>query len=445
MNNSSPKTVDTLIHAQWIIPIRPAKTQLQQHSLAIKDGIIVDLLPTELAKQQYCSADTQELEQHLLMPGLVNAHGHAAMSLFRGMADDQELHTWLQDHIWPAEAQWISDEFVKDGSLLAIAEMLRSGTTCYSDMYFFPDAAAEAVLNSGIRAQFCFPVLDFPSAWGRDADDYISKGLAARDKWQHHQLLDFAFGPHAPYTVSDEPFIRIATLAAELDIGIQIHCHETQQEVDDALAKDGERPLARLNRLGLLGPSTQLVHMTALNHADIELVRQSGAHVVHCPASNLKLASGFCPTHQLMEHNINVALGTDGAASNNNLDLFSEMHTAALLAKAVSGNAAAVSDWQALEMATLAGAKALGLQHKIGSLEAGKQADFIAIDMSNIEQQPIYQPISQMVYTHNASNVQHSWVAGQQVLRNRQPTQINLARLVQKAQQWRDKIQPTQP
>ncbi|WP_019530442.1 TRZ/ATZ family hydrolase [Dasania marina] len=442
MNSNSPQTVDSLIHAEWIIPIRPANTQLKHHSIAIKDGVIVDLLPTKLAKQQYCSANTHELAQQLLMPGLVNAHGHAAMSLFRGMADDQDLHNWLQNHIWPAEAQWVDAEFVKDGSLLAIAEMLRSGTTCYSDMYFFPDAAAEAVQDSGIRAQFCFPVLDFASTWGSDADDYISKGLAAREKWQHQPLLNFAFGPHAPYTVSDQPMSRIAALAAELDIGIQIHCHETQQEVTDAINKDGERPLARLNRLGLLGPSTQLVHMTVLNDADIELVRLSGAHVVHCPASNLKLASGFCPTQQLLELDINVALGTDGAASNNNLDLFSEMHIAALLAKATSGNAAALGDWQALEMATLAGAKALGLDHKIGSLEIGKQADLIAIDMSNIEQQPIYQPISQLVYTHSAGNVKHSWIAGTQVLHNRQPTQINLTQLAQKAQQWRDKIQP---
>ena len=307
-------------------------------------------------------------------------------------------------------------------------------------MYFFPEAAAEAALEAGIRAQLSFPILDFPSAWARDASDYIHKGLSQRDKWQHHDLINFVFGPHAPYTVSDEPLSRIATLAAELDLGIQIHCHETAQEVSDAIAKDGERPIARLNRLGLLTPNTQLVHMTCLNAEDIETVKLSGAHVVHCPESNLKLASGFCPVQALLDMGINVALGTDGAASNNDLDMFSEMRSAALLAKAVSNNAAAVNDWQALEMATLSGAKALGLESQIGSLETGKQADVIAIDFSQIEQQPIYQPISQLVYTNIASNVSHSWVAGKQVLDNRQPTALNLQALQQKAASWRDKI-----
>ncbi|MGK0441429.1 MAG: 5-methylthioadenosine/S-adenosylhomocysteine deaminase [Pseudohongiellaceae bacterium] len=439
--SSELQNVDTLIHAEWIIPIRPAQSQLKNHSIAIDGGKIIDLLPTEQAQSRYQSDNTHILTQHVLTPGLVNAHGHSAMSLFRGMADDKPLQQWLQEHIWPAEAQWADEEFVKDGSLLAIAEMLRSGTTCFSDMYFFPEATAQAALEAGIRAQLCIPILDFPTAWARDADDYIHKGLAARDNWLHHPLIEFIFGPHAPYTVSDEPMSRIATLAAELDLGIQIHCHETAQEVSDATAKDGERPIARLNRLGLLSPNTQLVHMTALNDDDIDMVKRSGAHVVHCPESNLKLASGFCPVQTLLDQKINVALGTDGAASNNDLDMFSEMRTAALLAKAVSRDAAAVSDWQALEMATLSGAKALGMADQIGSLEVGKQADIIAIDFSQIEQQPVYNAISQLVYTNMASNVSHSWVAGKKVLDNRQPCQLNIESIKRKAQHWREKIQ----
>lgn len=449
MNNTTPPEqnstkilIETLISARWVIPVRPQQMIFEHHSIAINKGKIIAILPTEQALQQFHPTSHIELPLHALTPGLVNTHGHAAMSLLRGFADDYPLHEWLEQHIWPAEGQWVGEQFVKEGSQLAIIEMLRSGTTCYSDMYFFPESGAQAAIEAGIRAQFCLPIFDFATAWGTDADDYIHKGLMVKDSWQHHNNIHFVFGPHAPYTVGDETFNKITTLAAEMDIGIQIHCHETQKEVDDALATSGERPLSRLNRLGLLSPATQLVHMTALNDNDIALIKATGAHVIHCPQSNMKLASGLCPVQKLLDESINVALGTDGAASNNTLDLFSEMRSAALLAKVVSGNAAAVNDWQALEMATLSGAKALGLDDKIGSLEIGKQADIIAIDLSQIEQQPIYTPISQLIYTQCGQRVTDSWVAGNRVLNNRQPTQINTQRVLNNTQQWREKIRP---
>ena len=437
---TAPKTVDNLINARWIIPVRPANTVLENHSIAIKGGVIIDILSQHQAAQRYRAEHSTDLPQHVITPGLINAHGHAAMSLFRGMADDTPLATWLEHHIWPTENRWVSEEFVQDGTRLAIAEMLRSGTTTFSDMYFFPNIVAKVASESGIRAHITFPIFNFPTIWGQDPDDYIRKGLAVRDDYKHSALVELAFGPHAPYTVNDQALQKIAMLAAELDINIHIHAHETQQEVDDEIQQRGQRPLARLNELGILGPRTQLVHMTALNDEDIALVQQSGAHVVHCPQSNMKLASGFCPVQQLLDQDINVALGTDGAASNNSLDMFAEIRSAALLAKVVAGDASALGDWQALEAATLGGAKALGLDDKLGTLEVGKQADIIAIDFSGIEQQPVYQPISQLVYTACGHLVSHSWVHGQPVLVNRQLVTMNVTDIADKARQWRDKI-----
>jgi 5-methylthioadenosine/S-adenosylhomocysteine deaminase len=440
MSENSPKVIDSLISARWIIPVRPAQTVLENHSIAILNGQIIDILPKEQAIVCYDADQGIDLPQHLLCPGLINCHGHAAMSLFRGMADDQPLQVWLEQHIWPAEGKWVNEEFVHDGTQLAIAEMLRSGTTTFSDMYFFPNIVAKVASQAGIRTQITFPVFNFPTIWGQDPDDYIRKGLEVRDDFKHSELIDVVFGPHAPYTVSDEALGKVAMLAAELDTAIHIHCHETQQEVDDDIKLHGSRPIARLNTLGVLGPRSQLVHMTALNDDDIEQVKQSGAHVIHCPQSNLKLASGFCPTQRLLDEGINVALGTDGAASNNGLDMFSEMRTASILAKTVAKDTTAFNDWQALEAATLNGAKALGIDAKTGSLEIGKQADIIAIDFSELEQQPVYQPVSQLVYTQCGQRVSHSWVNGQLVLADRELVNLDSREIIAKAQGWRDKI-----
>ncbi len=440
MPHQPPITVDTLISARWIIPVRPAKTTLENHAIAIHNGNIVDILPQTEALNRYEATHGIDLPQHVLTPGLINAHGHAAMTLFRGMADDTPLQTWLEQHIWPAEGQWVSEEFVHDGTQLAIAEMLRSGTTTFSDMYFFPNIVAKAASDAGIRAQIAFPVFDFPTIWAQEPDDYIRKGLNVRDDFKHSDLVNLVFGPHAPYTVNDEALQKVAMLAAELDTNIHIHVHETAQEVEDAVKQSGMRPLARLQELGLLTPRTQLVHMTTLTDTDIEQVALSGSHVVHCPQSNLKLASGLCPVQKLMNAGINVALGSDGAASNNCLDMFAELRTAALLAKVAATDASAFNDWQALEAATLNGAKAMAIDGKVGSLEIGKQADIIAIDFSAIEQQPVYHPISQLVYTPCGHHVSHSWVKGQPVLADREPVNLDLKEIAAKSQSWRDRI-----
>lgn len=436
--NSTP--VEVLIHARWIIPVVPEDTVLRDCSLVIDAGKIVALVPTAEAKRQYSAQRVYELDRHLLIPGLINAHNHAAMSLLRGFADDHPLQTWLQDYIWPAEARWVTPEFVRDGAELSAAEMIRSGTTTFADMYFFPEETAQVAVRSGMRCQLSFPVLDSPTVWGQGPDDYIRKGLALRDAYQIHPTISVAFGPHAPYTISDEPLQRIAILAEELQAPIHIHLHETAQEVTDAVAATGERPIQRMHRLGLLSPLTQCVHMTQINAEDTELLQQTGAHVIHCPESNLKLASGFCPVQSLLDRGINVALGTDGAASNNDQDLLGEMRTAALLAKGVSGDASAVDAHTALRMATLNGAKALGLEQMIGSLEVGKQADIVAIAMDQLEQLPLYNPVSALSYGSVSQQVTHVWVNGKPLLEERRLTTLDEANICEKARYWQGRI-----
>ncbi|MDH5171524.1 MAG: TRZ/ATZ family hydrolase, partial [Gammaproteobacteria bacterium] len=374
------QTADTLIHPGWIVPVLPTGAVLENHSIAITGDRITALLPRSEAGG-ITAGRVLELPGHALLPGLVNSHGHAAMSLLRGFADDLPLMPWLEQHIWPAEAAHVSAGFVRDGVELAIAEMIRSGTTTFSDMYFFPDACAETAQRLGMRCQITFPILDFPTVWARDADEYISKGLALRDAVKHSALVTVGFGPHATYTVSEPNLVKVATLAAELDAAVQIHLHETRGEVLLAVEQNGERPLDSLYRLGLLGPRTQCVHMTDLGDQDIALLAATGAHVVHCPQSNMKLASGTCPVGKLLAKGVNVALGSDSAASNNDLNLFGEMQSAALLAKLQGGDASALPASAALEMATINGARALGLEDLIGSLEPGKLADLIAVDL----------------------------------------------------------------
>jgi 5-methylthioadenosine/S-adenosylhomocysteine deaminase len=433
------ETVDTLLHARWVVPVQPAGA-LDHHSLAMRDGRIVAVLPTAEARATFRGAVELELPDHALIPGLVNAHTHAAMTLMRGLADDLPLMSWLNDHIWPAEARWVSPEFVRDGTRLAIAEMLRGGTTCFSDMYFFPDETARQAEHAGIRAVVGLILIDFPTAWAQDADEYLHKGLELHDRLRGNPLVTTAFAPHAPYTVSDGPLQKVAMYAEELDVPVHIHVHETADEVNGSLERHGERPLARLERLGLLSPRLVAVHMTQLTPAEIETVAAGGAHVVHCPESNLKLASGFCPVARLAAAGAGLALGTDGAASNNDLDMFSEMRTAALLAKAVAGDASALPAMQALEMATLGGARALGLDQVTGSLVAGKAADVVAVNLGDIETRPLYHPLSQLVYATGRDKVTDVWVAGRHLLNGRRLTTLDERELLATAAEWQARL-----
>ncbi len=432
--------IDTLLSASWVVPVQPSGQVLVDHSVAVHQGRILAVLPNAQGRARYRADNDVSLPGQVLIPGLVNAHTHAAMTLFRGIADDLPLDVWLTKHIWPAEQRWVNDAMVRDGTRLACAEMMRGGVTCFNDMYFYPDEVGKVASECGMRATIGLIVVDFPTIWARDADEYLAKGTEVHDRFRDDPLIRTAFTPHAPYSVSDEPLARVRTLADELDIPVHIHVHETEAEPADSLRDFGERPIARLDRLGLISHRLIAVHMTHCEDSEAARFAQCGASIVHCPESNLKLANGFCPVQRLLQAGINVALGTDGAASNNDLDLLGEMRTAALLAKAVAGDAAALPAAAALEMATLNGARALGLEDEIGSLVPGKSADVVAIDLGGIESQPVHDPLSHIVYATGRHQVTNVWIAGRPVVKNRDLLTVDAGALIANAQQWRQRM-----
>ncbi|MCF6760223.1 TRZ/ATZ family hydrolase [Pseudomonas fragi] len=431
--------LDLLLLPTWLVPVEPAGVVLKDHGVGIRDGRIVFIGPRAQALK-LVATQTRELHDMLLSPGLINAHGHAAMTLFRGMADDLPLMTWLEQHIWPAETKWVNEDFVRDGTNLAIAEQLKGGITCFSDMYFYPKVASECVHNSGIRAQIAIPILDFPIPGASSADESLRQAVELFADLKLHPRIKIAFGPHAPYTVGDENLEKIRVIADELDAAIHMHVHETAFEVHQAVEQNAERPVARLARLGLLSPRFQAVHMTQISDEDLSMLVESNSSVIHCPESNLKLASGFCPVERLWQAGVNVAVGTDGAASNNDLDLLGETRTAALLAKAVAGSATALDAHRALRMATLNGARALGIESDTGSIEIGKAADLVAFDLSGLAQQPVYDPVSQLIYATGRDCVKHVWVAGKQLLEDRHLTRLDEQQLCATARAWGERI-----
>jgi len=434
------RTIQTLLSAHYIVTVDDNNTVLENHSVAIDNGRIVDIVPTENATQLFNANSHIEYERHILMPGLINAHTHAAMSLLRGIASDIPLMEWLQNHVWPIEQKWVDENFVHDGSELAIAEMLRGGTTCFSDMYFFPEVTARVASTIGMRAVIGMIALEFPTAYASGPDEYLSKGLALFDEYKTDPLIRNVFAPHAPYTISDTTFSKINSYANELDVPIHMHIHETQSEIDNSLKEFGVRPLERLDKLGLVNPNLLAVHMTQLNEHEIERIAEAGVNVIHCPESNLKLASGFCPVQSLLDHNIRVIIGTDSCASNDDLDMFSEMRSAALLAKGVSQQATAFPAQQAIRASTIHAAMALGLEDEIGSLEKDKSADIIAISCDNIEGHPLYDIYSHLVYSTERSRVSDVFISGRQLLRDRTLTTISEDEILAKTENWTEKI-----
>jgi len=431
---------DLLIHARWIVQPH-SETLLEQHAVAITEGRIVDILPSQEARERYAGAkEAVTLPEHALIPGLINLHTHAAMSLMRGLADDLPLMTWLNEHIWPTEAAHLSPQFVRDGTRLACVEMLKGGITCFNDMYFFPDDAAQAVVETGIRAALGIVVVDFPSAWAGDADAYLERGLAARERWRHHNRVSFCLAPHAPYTVGDASLEKIRILSAQLKLPIHLHIHETVDEIRDHLQTRGCRPLARLERLGLLGPQLIGVHAVHLEPQELDALACHNVSIAHCPVSNLKLGSGIAPVTAMLARGINVGLGTDGAASNNRLDLFQEMRLASLLAKGSNHDASAIPAWNALRMATLNAAKALGLEHDIGSIEIGQYADLCAVELDALELSPCFDPVSHLVHCAGREHVSHVWVEGQCCVFDKTPTGARSAGLKNTARFWQNKI-----
>jgi 5-methylthioadenosine/S-adenosylhomocysteine deaminase len=445
MSDAAPTRCDLLIEAGWVVPIEPHGVVLSDHAVAVSGGKIVALLPIAEARRQFAPAQAVQRPDSVLLPGLVNAHTHNPMTLLRGVADDLPLMPWLTQHIWPIEAAVMGPEYVADGVELAIAEMLRGGTTCCNENYFFPDVQAATYRKFGFRAVVGLPIIEFPSVWASTPAEYFDKGLEVHDHYRRDPLVGFSFAPHAPYTVSDAGFERIRILADQLDLPVHCHVHETAHEVDESLTQHGVRPIARLERLGLWTDRMIAVHMTQLTPAEIALCAERGVSVVHCPQSNLKLASGFCPVDSLRRAGVNVAVGTDGCASNNDLDMFEELRTAALLAKGVAMDATAVDAASALRMATLGGATALGLGNVIGSIERGKQADLICVGMDALESLPLYHPISQLAYSCGRQQVSDVWIAGERKLADRQLVDMDVSAIRGKAGHWRELIAAVRP
>jgi 5-methylthioadenosine/S-adenosylhomocysteine deaminase len=431
---------DLIIDARWVLPVAPVNHVLEEASVAVAGGLIRAVGPRETVHAAWSAPTTLGLADHVLIPGLVNAHGHAAMTLLRGFAEDAPLAEWLTQHIWPLESRLVSEGFVRDGTRLAVAEMIRSGTTCYSDMYFFPEVGADVARSAGLRCQAVFPIVPFPNAWSDGVDDALHQGMALHDQYRGHPLVTVAFGPHAAYSVDRPDLERIRTYSDELEAPVQIHLHETAAEVADARAEHGVSWITMLDQLGLLTPRLQAVHVTQADDADVEALAQAQVHVVHCPHSNLKLASGICPVTEFTGRGLNVALGTDGAASNNTLDVLAEARLASLLAKIASGDTRSLPESRALEMATLGGARALGRDAEIGSLEPGKQADIVAVDLSAARFQPVYDPTSALIHSAAGSAVSHVWVGGRSLLYDRDLQTVDEAAALAAVAQWQDRV-----
>ena len=439
-DHQSRETCDLLIEAGFVVPVEPHGVVLEDHAVAVSGGVIVAILPQAEARARFIASETVSRPDAALIPGLVNAHVHNPMTLLRGIADDLPLKVWLQEHIWPIEAAVIGPEFVADGVTLAIAEMLRGGTTCCNENYFFPDVQAATYKQHGFRARVGLPVIDFPTAWAKSGGEDYDRAAEVHGQCRADPLIAAAFAPHAPYTVSDANFERIRMLADQLDLPVHLHLHETAQEVEQSQQKHGQRPIARMDRLGLINDRLIAVHMTQLTDAEIHLCAERGVSVVHCPESNLKLASGFCPACALQRAGVNLAIGTDGVASNNDLDMFGETRTAAILAKAVANDAAGFDAFSALRAATLGGAKAMGFDHLVGSIEPGKQADLACVDLSALETQPLHHVVSQLIYATGRQQVSDVWIAGKSKLSERVLVDMDMDGIIANAKQWRGRI-----
>ena len=442
--------IDLLIVPRWLIPVNntPLKMAAKEspqpvligQGVAVHEGKIVAVGSLGELHSQFAPKETIDLPTHILSPGLVNTHTHAAMTLLRGYADDLPLMQWLSEYIWPAESKWVNKEFISVGSRLAVAEMLMSGTTCFNDMYFFADVTAAVAEDAGMRACVGMIVLDFPTVWAKDAAEYIARGLELRDGLRHSELVSTVFAPHAPYTVSNGPLEQIATLAEELDAQIHMHVHETAHEIEESTARYGMRPLERLDQIGLVSPRLAAVHLTQLLPAEIETLADRGAHGIHCPQSNLKLASGMTPVQAMLQAGLNIAIGTDGASSNNDLDMLAETQSAAMLAKGVSGDPSAMDAYQALYAATMGGAIALDMEANIGSIEVGKAADLMAVNLNDPSTLPVFHPLSQLVYSASRGQVSDVWVNGQRLLNQRRLTTIDIDKTTADAMAWGEKI-----
>lgn len=429
-----------LLLPNLLVPVRPRLQVLEQMAVVIEGDLITAVLPRSEALSVYENAKRIELPEHVLLPGLVNMHTHSAMTLLRGYADDLNLQVWLNEYIWPAEKSWLNRDFVHDGSKLAIAEMIRGGTTCFNDLYFYPEVTAATAVETGMRACIGLPVINVPTVWAESERECIDKGIEVSASWQNESLITTTIAPHAPYSVGDEALMRIANLSSERDLRVHMHVLESAWEVEESVRQYGKSTLHRLGDFGLLNEHMLAVHMTQLEYDEIGVLAENRVNVVHCPESNLKLGNGICPVATLLENNVNVTLGTDGAASNNNLDVLEESRTAALLAKGFTADPCVVTAFEALEMLTINAAKALGKTAQLGSIEAGKLADLCAIKMNSLRTSPMYDVVSHLIYAASSQQVSHVWIGGRLILEDGDFLHMDVDEIIDRAKFWAEKI-----
>ena len=432
--------VDLIIKGGTIVTMDGSRRVIEDGGIAVKNGRIVAVARTAEIDRSYAAREVINASGKVVIPGLINGHTHVPMTLFRGIADDLDLQEWLTKYIFPAEAKNVTEDFVRVGTRLGLAEMIRSGTTTYCDMYYFEDAIADETFKAGMRGVLGETVIDFPVADNKTYDE----GLAYVDrfvkKWQGNALIVPAIAPHAPYTVSEEHLKAARALSDRTGAPIVTHISETKREVDDSLKAKGARPVDYLNRIGFLNNRVIAAHMVWPSEEELALLKKLGVGIVHNPQSNMKLASGVAPVPEMLRENLPVGLGTDGAASNNDLSLWEEMDSAAKLHKLISKDPKVVSAEEAFEMATIRGARALHLEKEIGSIEKGKRADLVIVDLDALHQTPYYNIYSDLVYASKAGDVRTVIIEGRVVMRDRRLLTLNEETIKADARRYRERI-----
>lgn len=432
--------VDCILCGDYILTMNENMDIILNGAIVISGNKIIDLGSKEVILEKYRSEKILDGSNRVLLPGFINTHTHAAMVYFRGLADDLPLKEWLEGHIWPAENHWLSPEFISDAIELACLEMLKAGITTYNDMYFFGSSAALSTKNIGMRAVLGAGILDFPTASAKNADEYLLKAEDFSRQWLGDELIIPSIAPHAIYTCSAETFKKAKSLAEELGLLLHIHLSETEWEVKESLLRFGKRPVEYLNEIGFLDRNVLAAHCVWLDDKEINILSDKGVGVSHCIESNLKLSSGIAPVFKMINSNVKVSFGTDSAASNNDLNILSEMSTAAKVHKAINNNPTALDAKTILKMATIWASDALGLSDKIGSLEKGKLADIISINLRKPHLTPIFDLYSHIVYAAQASDVDLVMVNGRLVINDGKLLTTDSDRILEKANEWGKKI-----
>ena len=432
--------MDLIIRGGTIVTMDGSRRVISNGSVAVHNGRIAAIGKAADIDRNYAAREVINGAGKVIIPGLINGHTHVPMTLFRGIADDLDLQEWLTKYIFPAEAKNVTEDFVRVGARLGLAEMIRSGTTTYCDMYYFEDAIADETSKAGMRGVLGETVIDFPVADNKTYEEGLAYTEKFINKWRGNALIVPAIAPHAPYTVSEEHLKAARALSDKTGAPIVIHISETKREVDDSIKAKGASPVDYLNRIGFLNGRVIAAHVVWPTADELGLLKKLGVGIVHNPQSNMKLASGVAPVPEMLKENLPVGLGTDGAASNNDLNLWEEIDTTAKLHKLISKDPKVVTAEEAFEMATIRGARALHLEKEIGSIEKGKRADLVVVDLDDLNQTPFYNIYSDLVYATKSDDVRTVIIEGRVVMRDRRLLTLNEQTIKVDAHRYREQI-----